>query len=141
MINKSYAFGVYQINQSRYEVAGQIKNGIVNLESHYCLYGKRKLAGIPCTHAMDVFKKLRYQHCSAWVSSYFIMEKYISTYVEVVLHVPVPTKYEEPDEDMVVLPPLMDKRQVGRPKNQNCIPSKGEAPIKKNAFRAKGSVM
>ena len=64
---------------------------------------------------MTVFKELRYQHCSAWVSSYFIMEKYRSTYVEVVFPMAVPVEYEEPNEVMVVLPPLMDKEQAGRP--------------------------
>ncbi|KAL7585573.1 hypothetical protein Lser_V15G44395 [Lactuca serriola] len=64
-INKSAAFQVYQIYQSKYEVTEQMKNGIVNLESRYCTCVKWKLSGIPCTHAMAVFKELRYQHCSA----------------------------------------------------------------------------
>ncbi|CAI9294322.1 unnamed protein product [Lactuca saligna] len=80
---------------------------------------------------MAVFKELRYQYCSAWVSSYFIMETYCSTYVEFVYPVPVPAEYEEPDEVMVVLPPLMDKRQARRPKNHNLIPSKCEVPNQK----------
>nr|KAJ0209038.1 hypothetical protein LSAT_V11C400167690 [Lactuca sativa] len=75
-INKSPGFRVYQIDQSRYEVTGQMKNGIVNLESRNCTCGKWKFSGIPCTHAMIVFKELRYQHCSAWVSSYFTMKTY-----------------------------------------------------------------
>nr|KAJ0186839.1 hypothetical protein LSAT_V11C900482550 [Lactuca sativa] len=120
-INKSSAFRVYRINQSRYKVTDQMKNGIVNLESCYYTCGKWQLSGIPCTHPMAVFKELRYQDCSVWVSSYFIMETYRSTYVEVVFRVPVPAEYEEPDKVMVVLPPLMDKQQVGRPKNHNRI--------------------
>ncbi|CAI9288995.1 unnamed protein product [Lactuca saligna] len=82
-INKYSAFLVYEIDQSRYEVTNQMKNGIL--------------------------KELRYQHRSIWVSSSFTMETYRSTYVEVVFPVPVPAKYEEPDEVMVDLPPLMDK--------------------------------
>nr|KAJ0197643.1 hypothetical protein LSAT_V11C700345800 [Lactuca sativa] len=39
-INKSSTFWIYQIDQSRYEVTNQMKNGIVNLESHYCTCGK-----------------------------------------------------------------------------------------------------
>ena len=63
-INKSSAYRIYHIDQSRYEVTDQMKNGIVNLESHYCTCSKWKLSGIPCIHAMAVFKELRYQHCS-----------------------------------------------------------------------------
>nr|KAJ0210469.1 hypothetical protein LSAT_V11C400191580 [Lactuca sativa] len=75
-INKSSTFQVYHIDQSRYEVTNQMKNGILNLESCYYTCGKWQLLGIPCTHAMAVFKELRYQHCSAWMSSYFTMETY-----------------------------------------------------------------
>nr|KAJ0189399.1 hypothetical protein LSAT_V11C800400880 [Lactuca sativa] len=53
----------------------------------------------------------------------FHMETYRSTYTEVAFHVLVPAEYEEPNEFMDVLPPLMAKRQVGRPKNHNRIPS------------------
>nr|KAJ0191928.1 hypothetical protein LSAT_V11C800437620 [Lactuca sativa] len=67
-INKSSAFQVYQIDQSRYEVTDQMKNGISNLESHYCMCGN-----------------------------------------EIVFPMPVLAEYEEPDEVMVVLPPLKDK--------------------------------
>ena len=63
------------------------------------------------------------------------METYRSTYVEVVFRVPVPAEYEEPDKVMVVLPPLMDKQQVGRPKNHNRIQSQGEGPIHKKCSR------
>nr|KAJ0215700.1 hypothetical protein LSAT_V11C300135440 [Lactuca sativa] len=72
---------IHMIDQSRYEVTGHMKNGIT------C--GKWQMLGIPCTHAMVVFKELRYQHCYAWVSSYFTMETYRSTYKEVVFPMPV----------------------------------------------------
>ncbi|KAL7598049.1 hypothetical protein Lser_V15G25294 [Lactuca serriola] len=108
-INKSSGFRVYQIHQRRYEVSDQMKNGIVNLESRHCTCEKWQLSGIPCTHAMTVFKELRYQHYNAWVSSYFTMETYHSTYAGLVFPVPVPTKYEEQNEFMVVFPLLMDE--------------------------------
>nr|KAJ0219758.1 hypothetical protein LSAT_V11C200071970 [Lactuca sativa] len=139
-INKSSAFQVYQIDQSRYEGTGEMKTGIVNLESRYYTYGKWQLSGIPCTHVMAVFKELRYQHCSAWVSSYFTMETYCSTYVEVVFPVPILAEYDEPNKVMVVLPPLMDKRQVGRLKDHNYIPSHVKVRFRKNILVAKGSV-
>nr|KAJ0204502.1 hypothetical protein LSAT_V11C500295190 [Lactuca sativa] len=75
-INKSSGFRVYQIDQSRYEVIDQMKNGIVNLESHCFTCEKWQFPGIPCSHSMTFFKELRYQHCAIWVSSYFIMETY-----------------------------------------------------------------
>nr|KAJ0209157.1 hypothetical protein LSAT_V11C400189800 [Lactuca sativa] len=46
-INKSSSFWVSQIDQSRYEVMDQTKNGIVNLESLHCTCGKWQLSGIP----------------------------------------------------------------------------------------------
>nr|KAJ0210178.1 hypothetical protein LSAT_V11C400189950 [Lactuca sativa] len=101
-----------------------------DMSRHYT-YGKWQLSSIPFTHAMAVFKEPRYQHCSAWVSSDFIMETYHSTYIEVLSHVSVPSEYVESDQVMIVLPPLMDKRQVERPKNHNRIPSQGEGPIQK----------
>nr|KAJ0193254.1 hypothetical protein LSAT_V11C800452130 [Lactuca sativa] len=122
-INKSSTFRVYQIDQSRYKVTNQMKNGIVNLENKV------------------VVKELKYQYYSAWVSSYFTMETYRSTYVEVVFPMPVSAEYEEPDEVMVVLLPLMDKQHVERPKIHNRIPSQGEGPITKNVDVAKGSVI
>ncbi|CAI9275351.1 unnamed protein product [Lactuca saligna] len=76
-------------------------------------------------------QELRYQHCSAWVSLHFTMETYSSTYAEVVFPVPVPAEYKELDEVMIVLPPLMDKRQAVRPKNHNRITSQCEGPIQK----------
>nr|KAJ0219153.1 hypothetical protein LSAT_V11C300148450 [Lactuca sativa] len=111
-INKSSAYRVYQIDQSRYEVANQMKNGIVNFESRCFTCGKRKSSNIPCSHAMSEFNELRYQHCNTWVSSYFTIETYRSTYREVVFPMLLPAEYEQLEEMMVVLPPLMDKRQV-----------------------------
>nr|KAJ0199564.1 hypothetical protein LSAT_V11C600313470 [Lactuca sativa] len=110
-INKSFGFRVYQIDQSRYEVTDQMKNGIVKLESRWCTCWRCQLSGIPYSHAMTVFKELRYQHC------------------KIVLLVPVPSEFEEPVEFMVVLPSLMDKRQVRRPQNHNCIPSQDEGTV------------
>ncbi|CAI9283575.1 unnamed protein product [Lactuca saligna] len=102
--------------------------------------GNGNYRGIPCTHVVVVFKELRYQQCYVWVSSYFIMQTYRLTYEKVAFHVPVPTEYEEPDEVMVVLPPLMDKTQARRPKNHNRIASKVKVRFGKYVVVAKGSV-
>lgn len=45
---------------------------------------------------------------------------------EVMFHVSIPAEYEQPDEVMVVLPPLIDRRQDGCPRNHKCISSTGE---------------
>ena len=89
---------------------------------------------------MSLFKELRYQHYGIWVSSYFIMETYRSTYIEVVFLVSIPVEYKQLDEVMVLLPPFIDYRQVGRLQNHKCIPSWGECLIQKNAVVAKGSI-
>ena len=41
----------------------------------------------------------------------------------------VSAEYEHPDEVMVVLPPLIDKKQLGCPWNHKHIPSQSEGPI------------
>nr|KAJ0196970.1 hypothetical protein LSAT_V11C700369760 [Lactuca sativa] len=90
-INKSFAFWLYQIDQSRYKVTDQMKNDIVNLESRYYICGKCQLLVHVCHRT-------------------FRMKSYRSAYLEVVFPVPVLAEYEQPDEVMVVLPPFMDKR-------------------------------
>nr|KAJ0198266.1 hypothetical protein LSAT_V11C700350980 [Lactuca sativa] len=45
-IKKSSGFRVNQIDQSRYEVTDQMNNGIVNLQSNICSYGKWQLSVI-----------------------------------------------------------------------------------------------
>nr|KAJ0196720.1 hypothetical protein LSAT_V11C700375310 [Lactuca sativa] len=105
-----YAKKVYQIDQSRYEVTDQMKNG--KEKKWNLVVARGQFSGTPYSHAMTVFNELRYHHYSTWMPSYFTMKTYRSTYIEVVFHVPVSAEYEQPYEVMVVLPPLMDKRQA-----------------------------
>nr|KAJ0205455.1 hypothetical protein LSAT_V11C500266910 [Lactuca sativa] len=72
-INKSSVFQVYHIDQNRYEIPRQMKNGIVNLESRSCTCGNWQLFDIPFSYVMEVFKELRSKHYNKWVSSYFTM--------------------------------------------------------------------
>lgn len=95
-----------------------MKNVIANLESHCCTYWEWKLSGILCSHDMEVFKELRYQHCNIWVSSYITMEKYRSPYIEIMFHMPVPAEYEQSNEVMVELPSLIEKQ---KPKDHEAI--------------------
>nr|KAJ0205857.1 hypothetical protein LSAT_V11C500286000 [Lactuca sativa] len=109
-INKSFGFQVYQIDQSRYEVTRKMK-----MYSQHGISLLHKFLGMHCSNVIVVFKELRYQHCSTWVSSYFTMETYRSTCIELVFTVPVLTEYKESDEVMAVLPLLMDKLSHLRP--------------------------
>lgn len=63
------------------------------------------------------------------------METYRETYIEVVFYVPIPTKYRHKNEILVVLPPLIHKRQIGRPQNHNHIRLQGECTIHKICSR------
>nr|KAJ0187820.1 hypothetical protein LSAT_V11C900498960 [Lactuca sativa] len=85
-------------------------------------------------------RELRYQHCSAWVSSYFTMETHHSIYVEVVFLVPVQAKYEEPDEVMVVLSPLMDNDKSDDLKTITISHPKVKVRFRKNVAVAKGTI-
>nr|KAJ0211921.1 hypothetical protein LSAT_V11C400169640 [Lactuca sativa] len=63
------------------------------------------------------------------------METYRSTYEEPVYPLLEPCDWEIPTEMMVVKPPIMDTRQVGRPRNKNCILSQGEEPTVRRCSR------
>nr|KAJ0193164.1 hypothetical protein LSAT_V11C800404720 [Lactuca sativa] len=60
-INKSFGFLVYRIDHRIYEVTNQMKNGVLQFDLYFCTCGKWKLFSIPCSHAIDVLKELRYQ--------------------------------------------------------------------------------
>ena len=43
---------------------------------------------------------------------------------------PSPSEWDIPDDLMIVKPPIMERRQPGRPRNTCRIPSQGEHPIR-----------
>ena len=118
-----------------YDVFDRNKNGTVNLENGTCTCGQWQLSGIPCGHVIAVSKYHKQKSLSQWVSTWFRTDVWRASYEEVIYDVGHPSEWERPENLMTVLPPIIEKRLPGRPRNNERIPSQGESPIKKRCTR------
>ncbi|KAE8687442.1 F-box/LRR-repeat protein 14-like [Hibiscus syriacus] len=77
-------------------------------------------------HELCVALHLNQDDSSAYAMDCNTTKVYRQTYAEIVYHIPHPSEWDIPDDLQTVLPPVMDNRLPGRPKNHDRIPSKGE---------------
>ena len=106
--------GIYQVNDYRH-------GALVNLYDKTCDCMVWEQSGLPCAHAIMVLRSQNIHQCAT-----LARVDYRRTYQGLIHPLPAPRDWEIPDEIMIVRPPVMDKRPVGRPRNTNRIPSQGE---------------
>jgi len=132
---KSHNWRVHPISNSRYQVTDFEYNEIVDLEQWTCSCLKWQLSGLPCGHIINVLKFLKHEDCSPMAIPYFHASVHRQTYAEEINPLPTRNEWHDPGNLMYVRPPIMNKRQPGRPKNCDRIPSVGEGPINKVCSR------
>lgn len=64
--------------------------------------------------------------CGYWAMDYYTKEFLASTYMEPIYPVPSESEWVVPENHVPLLPPHMDKRQAGRPRENKRIPSRDE---------------
>lgn len=133
--DESTNWTVHPITNNRYQVKDFGHDGIVDLNDCTCTCRKWQLSGLPCGHAIRVLTILNHDDCGTLAINAYHANTLRSTYADSVNPLPPPCDWEYPDGLMIVKPPLMDKRQPGRPRNKDRIPSQGEDPIVKECSR------
>lgn len=114
------------ISQTQFEVDDGGKKGLVNFGDGTCSCRKWQLSGIPCGHVISVARWLRIDDCNQYFSGWYSKRVYQQTYEDKIFPLPAQSEWEQPSGLMNVHPPLMDKRQSGRPREINRILSRGE---------------
>ena len=93
-----------------------------------CTCLKWQVSGLPCGHAITVAKRLGKTDVSDLITvNYYMTELYKATYRGVIKPVGPPETWHSPQDPQPVLPPLVIKRPVGRPKGNKRRPSRGES--------------
>ncbi|GKB76280.1 transposase, MuDR, MULE transposase domain protein, partial [Tanacetum coccineum] len=111
-----------------YQVSNTKEVHQVDLLKFECTCRKWKLFGIPCGHVCAVCRVSGLTNCSLWAKPWFTKTTLKDTYQELVYPLKDPKLWETPNDLQVVLPPIMNKRPAGRPKNKDRIRSTNEAP-------------
>ncbi|KAI3761978.1 hypothetical protein L1987_52401 [Smallanthus sonchifolius] len=125
-ISKSGSWRVSGIDQNKFEVDDGGKKGVVDLGNRTCTCNQWQLSGLPCGHVICVSRYLNQTDCSHWALNWFSTEFYRGTYQEIVNPLPDQTEWEISQDYFPIQPPLMNKRQAGRPRENRRIPSVGE---------------
>ena len=125
-IHKSANWRVYGISETEFEVHEGYKTGKVDLRERTCTCMQWKLSGIPCGHLIAVVRSLNHTDCYQWASRYFTSDAYRRTWGYQVNPLPPPSGYELPPQRMTVFLPSMEKRNSGRPRDRDRIPSRDE---------------
>ena len=94
-----------------------------------------QLSGIPCGHVCAVCRVEGLTNCNQWALAWFTKTNLQGTYHEMVFPLPDEPNWHDPGNLPKLKPPLMGKRQSGRPKNKDRIPSKNEEPKVKQCGR------
>ena len=135
---KAITWTVNPISNTKYEVVEPVseEKGVVDLHERTCSCLKWDVSGLPCGHLMRVLEHKKFNDCSELAIKAFHTDYYRETYAEDVNPLPSPADWLYPEEDLIICnPPIMDKRQPGRPKSTKRIPSQGEEPIIKRCCR------
>nr|GEX18538.1 hypothetical protein [Tanacetum cinerariifolium] len=99
---------------------------IKSLQQWTCSCGKWQLSGLPCGHLISVMRHLRQSSENQFAFSCFKTSVWRASYNEVIFDIGHPLEWDQPDGLIIVLPPVMDKRQPGRPRNRDRLRSKSE---------------
>nr|XP_043625426.1 uncharacterized protein LOC122596843 [Erigeron canadensis] len=134
---KSTSWRVEPCSNTLFEVIDHNLNGLVDLNAKTCTCGKWQTSGFPCGHVIKVALHLNQDDSSVYAMECYTSEAYRQTYAEIVYPMPHPSEWEIPDDLQTVLPPVMDRRLPGRPKNRDRILSKGEEKKNPTCSRCK----
>ena len=93
-----------------------------------CNFRQWQLSGIPCGHVCAVCRAEALTDCNQWALPWFTKTNLKGTYNELVFPLVDEADWVNPGNLQKVLPPVMVKRQSGRPKNKDRIRSKNEEP-------------
>ncbi|GJR16915.1 ankyrin repeat-containing protein [Tanacetum coccineum] len=134
-IAKSSTWTVRPAANYLYNVVDYYKNATVNLNTRTCSCGQWQLSGLPCGHLIAVMRHLRQSSANQFAFSCFKTSVWRASYNEVIYDVGHPSEWDKPDGLITVLPPVMDKRLPGRPRNRDRFRSKGEQITQKSCTR------
>ncbi|KAJ9535715.1 hypothetical protein OSB04_un001133, partial [Centaurea solstitialis] len=125
-IEKSYRWTTHGIGYDRWEVRDYGNNAEVDMRHRCCTCLKWQVSGLPCGHAIAVAKHLGERDVSHLITvSYYMSQLYKATYSGVINLVGPPETWQSPQDPLpTVLPPLIIKRPVGRPKKVKRRPSR-----------------
>lgn len=115
----------------RYEVKDNRRCHIVDLTKGSCTCRKWELSGLPCGHVCAVARVAGLTSVEGLVQDWFFRITLKNTYEGLFNPVQDVSTWEGPDDLQRVLPPVIVKRQSGRPKNKDRIRSQGEEPKRK----------
>ncbi|XP_071700457.1 uncharacterized protein [Rutidosis leptorrhynchoides] len=110
------------------------KGGKVNLQDKTCTCKQWQFFGLPCGHVMAVARYFVLRDVTTHVQKYFHTETYKSAYMEDINPLDHISEWIDPGHLQTVRPPLVTKRQSGRPKSTARIPFQGED---KDNFKSK----
>ncbi|XP_022891898.1 uncharacterized protein LOC111406753 [Olea europaea var. sylvestris] len=114
---------VVPINEYELHVGVENEMHIVNLEARTCTCREFDLEKLPCKHALAA-AKFKGVSCYSLCSPYYTTTSWKQAYVECICPVANEAHWEISNQTKV-LPPLVNRRQCGHPKNHR-IPSRGE---------------
>ncbi|XP_071727070.1 uncharacterized protein [Rutidosis leptorrhynchoides] len=124
--SKSLSWTVKPISKTQFEVMDTKKGGKVNLQEKTCTCKQWQLSGLPCGHVMAVARYCNLRDVTCHVQDYFTTETYKAAYIDDIQPLDHISEWVDPGKIPTVRPPLLQKRQSGRPKSTARIPSKGE---------------
>ena len=125
-VNKSLRWQVNPVTNRILEVIDGNKDGIVNLDTRTCTCRQWELSGLPYGYLIAVARKFKQDDVSCYAEQYFTAEAYRAAYEEPILPMGHPSELIDTGDLQTVLPPVLSKRQAGRPPGCACIPSRGE---------------
>nr|GEW11779.1 hypothetical protein [Tanacetum cinerariifolium] len=134
-IEKSSTWTVRPAANYLYNVVDYYKNATVNLNTRTCRCGQWKLSGLPCGHLIAIMRHLRQSTENQFALLCFKTSVWKASFKEIIYDLGHPSEWEQPDDLITVLPPLMDKRPPGRPRNRDRFRSKGEQIKQKSCTR------
>ncbi|XP_076952698.1 uncharacterized protein LOC143626510 [Bidens hawaiensis] len=123
---KSRSWKATGIDEYHYDVDDGGRRCVVDLLNRTCECRKWQVSGLPCGHAISVCKFLKLRDCSHLAMDYYTKEFVVSTYLEPINPVPNESEWVVPESHVPLLPPVMEKRQAGRPRENKRILSRGE---------------
>ncbi|KAK9065818.1 hypothetical protein SSX86_015219 [Deinandra increscens subsp. villosa] len=114
------------IDPTHFQVADRFRTGLVDLDDRTCSCRVWQLSGLPCGHVIAVSRFLKQTDVSNLAMVWFTRDVYKLTYTHSIKPLPDESEWERPHHLIKLLPPLMNKRQSGRPRANKRIPSQGE---------------
>ena len=114
-------YKLYQVTDSRLV-------HVVDFKKRECTCCKWQLSGLPCGHVCAVSRAESLNNNSSWALKWFKKTELKNTYQEKVYPLKDSKQWRTPADLQIVKPPVLVKRQAGRPKERDRIRSQGEEP-------------